>query len=137
MHLFILTVRRGFSKWKSEPVTRNKDNTMHKRKKDNNLQNTMQTHDRVTRTPLKAGDDIRYTGRVNSSCSTSTTRHVTLGSHPVLVYEWGKELEVQHHACKILLNLHKQKVLIFWSNFLLGFCRAVCVQPLHIPLYLT
>ena len=87
MHLYILTVRRGFSKWKSEPVTRNKDNTMHKRKKDNNLQNTMQTHDRVTRTPLKAGDDIRYTGRVNSSCSTSTTRHVTLGSHPVLVYE--------------------------------------------------
>ena len=55
MHLYIITVRRGFSKWKSEHVTRNKDNTMHKRKKDNNLQNTIQTHDRVTRNPLKQG----------------------------------------------------------------------------------
>ena len=39
---------------------------------NNDLQNiTQKTKDRVTRTPLK-------TGRVNSSCSTSGTRRVTL-----------------------------------------------------------
>ena len=133
MHLYIIALRRGFPKWISEPVTRKTDNIMHKRKPENNLQSTIQeTQDRETRTPLKTGDDIRCTGRVSSSCSTSTTRHVTLGTHPVLVHDWGKDPEVQRHACKMLLNLHKNK-LMFWSYFLLGFKSAVRIQPLSIP----
>ena len=136
MHLYIITVRRGFSKWKLEPVTRNKDNTMHKRKQDNNLQNTIQTHDRVTRSPLKTGDDNRYIGRASSSCSTTTIRHVTLGSHAVLVYEWGKELEVQHHACKILLNLHKQGVNSwYFGPISYWVCAGRCVSNFCIFLF--
>jgi hypothetical protein len=32
---------------------------------------THKTKDRVTRTPLKTGDELRCSGRVRSSCSTS------------------------------------------------------------------
>ena len=32
---------------------------------------TYKTKDRVTRTPLKTGDELRCSGRVSSSCSTS------------------------------------------------------------------
>jgi hypothetical protein len=42
---------------------------------------TKQTHktkDQVTRTPLKTGSELRCSGRVSSSCSTSGTRHVNL-----------------------------------------------------------
>jgi hypothetical protein len=42
---------------------------------NNNLQNiTYKTKDRVTRTTLKTGDELRCSGRVSSSCSTSDTR---------------------------------------------------------------
>jgi hypothetical protein len=42
---------------------------------NNNLQNiTYKTKDRVTRTTLKTEDELRCSGRVSSSCSTSDTR---------------------------------------------------------------
>jgi len=42
---------------------------------NNNLQNiTYKTKDRVTRITLKTGDELRCSGRVGSSCSTSDTR---------------------------------------------------------------
>jgi hypothetical protein len=45
---------------------------------------TKPTHDRVTRIPLKAGGELRYSGRVSSSCSTSGTRRVNLVINPVI-----------------------------------------------------
>jgi hypothetical protein len=39
---------------------------------------TNKTKDRVTRTPLKTWGKLRYSRRVNSSCSTSGTCPVTL-----------------------------------------------------------
>jgi hypothetical protein len=36
----------------------------------------------VTRTPLKTGGELRCTGRVSSSCSTSDTRRVNLVTNP-------------------------------------------------------
>ena len=36
------------------------------------------TKDRVTRTPLKTGGELRCSGRVSSSCSTSDPRHDTV-----------------------------------------------------------
>jgi len=49
---------------------------------NNDIQNiTNKTKDRVTRTPLKTGSELRCSGRVISSCSTSGTRRVTLDSH--------------------------------------------------------
>ena len=45
---------------------------------------TKHTHkDRVTRTPLKTGDELRCSGMVGSSCSTSGTRRVTLVTNAV------------------------------------------------------
>ena len=90
--------------------TRNTKHRQHHAQKKTGQQSTKHyTNSRSSNAkPTKTRDDIRYTGRASSSCSTTTIRHVTLGSHPVLVYKWGKELDVQHHASKILLNLHKQ-----------------------------
>jgi hypothetical protein len=47
---------------------------------------TYKTKDRVTRTPLETGGELRYSGRVSSSCSTSDTRRVNLVTHPVMLW---------------------------------------------------
>jgi len=46
---------------------------------------THKTKDRVTRTPLKSGGELRCSWMVSSSCSTSGTRHVNLFTNPVYV----------------------------------------------------
>ena len=65
-------------KEQSESVYRRTDNTMAKRKSTKDKQrytkHTHKTKDRVTRTPLKTGDELRCSGMVSSSCSTSDTR---------------------------------------------------------------
>ena len=55
---------------------------------------THKTKDQVIRTPLKTGDELRCSGRVSSSCSTSGTHCVNLVTNPVISYEWGKDREV-------------------------------------------
>jgi hypothetical protein len=50
--------------------------------------------DRVTRTPIKTGGDLRCSGRVSSSCSTSGTRRVNLATSPVISRQSGKKREV-------------------------------------------
>jgi hypothetical protein len=69
---------------------------MAKRKRTNNdLQNiTHKTKDQVRRTPLKTRGEVRWSGRVGSSCSTSGTHRVNLVTNPVTSYEWGKDREV-------------------------------------------
>ena len=39
------------------------------------------TKDRVTRTPLKIGGELRSSGTLSSSCSISDTRRVNLVTH--------------------------------------------------------
>jgi len=46
--------------------------------KQRSTNNTHKTKDQVTRTPLKTGNELRYSGRESCFCSTSGTRHVTL-----------------------------------------------------------
>jgi hypothetical protein len=46
------------------------------RDKQHSTKHIHKTKDRVTRIPLKTGDEIRCAGRVSSSCSTSGTRRV-------------------------------------------------------------
>jgi hypothetical protein len=46
--------------------------------KQRSTKHTYKTKDRVTRTPLKTGDELRCSGRVSSSCSTSDNRRVNL-----------------------------------------------------------
>ena len=48
------------------------------KKKDKKTNNDLQNIHKVTRTPLKAVGEIRYSGKVNSSCSTSDTHRVNL-----------------------------------------------------------
>jgi hypothetical protein len=41
----------------------------------------------VTRTPMKSGVELRCSGRVDSSYSTSGTRRVNLATNPVISHE--------------------------------------------------
>ena len=52
--------------------------------KQRSTKHTHKTKDRVTRTPLKSGGELRCSGRVSSSCSTSGTRRVSLVTNPVI-----------------------------------------------------
>ena len=45
---------------------------------------TYKTKDRITRTPLKTGSELRCSERVSSSCYTSGTRRVNLVTNPVI-----------------------------------------------------
>ena len=58
------------------------------------IKHTHKTKDQVTRNPLKTGGELRCSGRVCSSCSTSGTCHVTLITNPVISHEWGNDREV-------------------------------------------
>ena len=62
--------------------------------KQRSTKHTYKTNNRVTRTPLKPERELRCSGRVSSSCSTSGTRRVNLVTNPVISREWGKDQEV-------------------------------------------
>ena len=53
--------------------------------KQRSTKHTHKTKDRVTRTPLKTGDELRCSGRVSSSYSTSGSRRVNLVAKPPYV----------------------------------------------------
>ena len=57
------------------------------KKKQRSAKHTRKTEERVTRTPLKPGDELRCSGRVNSASSTSGTRRINLVSNPVIRHE--------------------------------------------------
>ena len=73
------------TQWPKEKVRKDKQRS---------TKHTYKTKDRVTRTPLKTGCELRCSGRVSSSCSTSGTRRVNLVTNPVISREWGKNREV-------------------------------------------
>ena len=57
------------TQWPKEKVQKDKQGS---------TKHTYTTKDRVTRTPLKTGGELRCSGMVSSSCSTSGTRRVNL-----------------------------------------------------------
>ena len=58
---------------------RNRQHNGQKKKyKQRSTKHTHKTKDRVTRTQLKTGGELRCSGRVSSSCSTSGTRLQTI-----------------------------------------------------------
>jgi hypothetical protein len=73
------------TQWPKEKVQKDKQQS---------IKHIFKTKDRVTRTPLKTGGELRYSGRVCSSCSTSGTRRVNLVTNPVISRKWGKDQEV-------------------------------------------
>ena len=73
------------TQWPKEKVQKDKQRS---------TKHTHKTKNQATRTPLKTGGDLRCSGRVGSSCSTSGTRRVNLVTKPVISREWGKDREV-------------------------------------------
>ena len=69
-------------------------NGQSKKYKQRSTKHTYKTKDQVTRTTLKTGGELRCSGRVSSSCSTSDTRRVNLDTNPVTSHERGKDREV-------------------------------------------
>ena len=59
----------------------------YKKEKQRSTKHTHKTKDRVKRTPLKTGDEIRCSGRVSSSWSTSGIRRVNLVTNTVIGHE--------------------------------------------------
>jgi hypothetical protein len=63
-----------------------KKNRQHREKvqkdKQRSTKHTRKAQDRVPRIPLKTGGQLRWSGRVSSSCSTSDTRRVNLVTNP-------------------------------------------------------
>ena len=55
--------------------------------KQRSLKHTYKTKDRVTRSSLKTGGELRCSGRVGSSCSTIGTRRGNLVTNPVISRE--------------------------------------------------
>jgi hypothetical protein len=73
---------------------------------NNDLQNiTHKTKDRVTRTPLKTGGELRCSGRVSSSCSTSGTRCVNLVTNEVIKISQVSELDWLPRFSRYILPL--------------------------------
>jgi hypothetical protein len=73
------------TQWPKEKVQKDKQRS---------TKHTYKTKDRVTQIPLKTGSELRYSGRVWSSCSTSGIRRVNLATNPVIGHEWGNDQEV-------------------------------------------
>jgi hypothetical protein len=63
------------TQWRKEKVQKDKQRS---------TKHTHKTKDRLTRTPLKTGGELRCSGRGSSSCSTSGTCRVNLVTNPVM-----------------------------------------------------
>ena len=61
-----------------------KHNGQNKKDKQRSTKHTHKAKDRLTRTPLKIGGELRCSGGLSSSCSTSDTRRVNLVANPVI-----------------------------------------------------
>jgi len=55
--------------------------------KQRSKKHTHKTKDRITRTPLKTGVEVRCSRMVSSSCSTSGAGHVSIAKNPVISHE--------------------------------------------------
>ena len=104
----------------SESVNRRRtDSTMVKRKRtkgQTTIYKTYKTKDRVTRTPLNTGGELRCSGRVSSSCSTNDTRRVNLVvTNPEYIYRSfelvlkGRPYHFKYNGKTILNGFEKKK----------------------------
>ena len=82
-----LKIRGNENPYIDEKQTTQWPNEKVQKDKQRSTKHTHKTEDRVTRTPLKTGGELRCSGRVSSSFSTSGTRHVNLVTNPVISHE--------------------------------------------------
>jgi len=66
------------TQWSNEKVQKDKQRS---------TKHIYKTKDRVARTPLKTGGELKCSGRVGSSYYTSDTRRVNLVTNPVISHE--------------------------------------------------
>jgi hypothetical protein len=105
--------------------------------KQRSTKHTYKTKDRVTWDPLKTGGELRCSGGLSSSCSTSGTRRVNLVTNPVISREWGKDREVfttsgtypwlfvtQIFHFKSAINMHSVYKYIFY-HFIGCYCFLI------------
>ena len=87
---------------------------MSKTKDKSDLQNaTQKTKDQVTQNQLKTRGELRCSGRVSSSCSTSGTSCITLVTILVISHEWGKDWEVLRQVEHIHGHLwHRYSIMV-------------------------
>jgi hypothetical protein len=87
------------TQWPKEKVQKDKQRS---------TKHTHKTKDRVTRTPIETRCELRCSGRVSISCSTSGTRRVT----NVVRYRWNHVASLLSVAVSMLL-LHVNSLLFF------------------------
>jgi hypothetical protein len=84
--------------------------------KQRSTKHTYKTTDRVTRTPLKIGGELRCSGMVSSSCYTSGTRRVNLVTNPVIsqyIFKTGRCWTMTH-----LWLVYQLYVFQHWLHYL-------------------
>jgi hypothetical protein len=84
------------TQWPKEKVQKDKQRS---------IKHTYKTKDRVTRTPLKTGGELRCSGRVGSSCSTNGTRRVNLVTNISVAPVYGvyvSQLVRYSRACSLV-----------------------------------
>jgi len=67
--------------------------------------------------PTKKRGELRCSGRVSSSCSTSDTCRVNLVTNPVISHEWGKDWEVLGFFF-VSVNVVQYFVILFFVGFM-------------------
>jgi len=90
--------------------------------KQRSTKHTYKPKNRVTRTPLNTGAELRWSWRVSSSCSTSDTRRVNLVTNSVITHERGKDREVFTTSCHPVVLPNK---FAFEENKLINLGRVV------------
>ena len=70
-----MCIEEQATQWPQEKVQKDKQRS---------TKHTHKTKDRVTRTPLKTGGELKCSRKVSSSCSTSDIRYVNLVTNPVI-----------------------------------------------------
>jgi hypothetical protein len=85
VHCFLRGVRK-YQRGNQNPYIEEEQTTQWpKENKQRSTKHTYKSNDRAPRTPPKPGGELRYSGRVSSSCSTSGTRQVNLVANPVIL----------------------------------------------------
>jgi hypothetical protein len=83
------------------PYIEETDNTMATKKgqrdKQRSTKKTYKIKDRVTQTPLKIGGELRCSGRLSNSSSTSGNHRFNLVTNIVISHEWGKDRELYYY----------------------------------------
>ena len=73
------------------PTNYQNDGQKKKTKRKVLIHKPLHRHDWATRIPLKNEGELRCSGRISKSRSTSGTHHVTLVINPVMLHEWGTD----------------------------------------------